>query len=92
MKPLSKNISTTKGLDRTCYNGYNPQIFADQNVKLFNDNSSKVNPKFTPPPTKTGHTHEQQTITLTLAEYTNMVKRIATLEERLENLTNKNKY
>jgi hypothetical protein len=92
LKPLSKNISTTKGLDRTCYNGYKPQIFADRNVELFNDNSNKVNPKFTPPPTKISHTPEQQTITLTLAEYTNMVKRIATLEERLENLTNKNKY
>ena len=92
MKPLSKNISTTKGLDRTCYNGYKPQIFADRNVELFNDSPNKVNPKFTPPPTRISHTHEQQTITLTLAEYTNMVKRIATLEERLENLTNKNKY
>jgi hypothetical protein len=61
-------------------------------LKLFSSNSDKVNPKFIPPPAELSPIREQQTVTLTLTEYTNMVKQIAVLEERLENLTNKNKY
>ena len=46
-----------------------------------------ISDSFVPPPTSKKFTYEQQTIILNLEEYTDMIRQIATLEERHKNFT-----